>query len=231
MEPLRRRAARPGAPSLAGARRGEHACPHMCVPGASQPGCAFVETPSEPRSRPHEQSGLGCSPFPWGFCWGVPCPSREGAWGSLRLWWPLSLFPAPWKPRGKVEGQVCSSPWKVWSSECCTALCRQLINSAAPPAPSHGPPGTDKRQNMPCGQQVWEQRRVPRGGGSVGRAGTAAPAVACPSPAPGHVCLSRGGGVWGCLHRGRAGTSDTRPPRAAWCHCPASLQCHANFRC
>lgn len=75
----------------------------------------------------------------------------------------------------------------------------RLVNSAAPSSSSHGPPGTgfprDKRQTMPCGQQVWEQRRVPRGGGSVGRAGTAAPVVACPSPAPGHVCVSRVGSV------------------------------------
>lgn len=96
----------PGAPSLAGARRGEHACPHMCVQGSSQPGCAFVETPSEPRSRPHEQSGLGCSPFPLSLCSGSPCPSREGSWGSL---WLLSgtlvtPFPRPGPTGTSWEG-------------------------------------------------------------------------------------------------------------------------------
>lgn len=65
---------------------------------------------------------------------------------------------------------------------------------------------------MPWGQQVWEQRRVPRGGGSVGRAGTAAPVLACPSPAPGHVCLSRVGCEWDFTRRVGLGRGYLRNP-------------------
>lgn len=73
-----------------GARRGGHACPHMCVPGASQPGSAFVAAPSEPRSRPHEQSGLGCSPSRGASARETPAtrrrvrgaPPRPAAWVS-----------------------------------------------------------------------------------------------------------------------------------------------------
>lgn len=95
---------------------GGHACPRMCVP---EPPSAFVAAPGEPRSRPHEQSGLGCfpshgdsvreRPAPLGVCVGV-C-----AWGSPPhcegLWWSPSLVPAPRELRGQVgEGRV----WKVW---------------------------------------------------------------------------------------------------------------------
>lgn len=78
---------------------------------------------------------------------------------------------------------------------------------------------------MPWRRQVWEQRRVPRGGGSVGRAGTATP---CPSPAPGHVCLSVPRGVCVGFYTGGSGwDADTsKTPRQGQCGTAAPLLSH-----
>lgn len=73
----------------------------------------------------------------------VPLGSVRGAPSGCRvgLWWPLSLVPAPRKPRGKVEGQVCSLPCKVWGFERGTALCCRLEIRPLPLLPPTAHPG------------------------------------------------------------------------------------------
>lgn len=98
-----------------GARRGGHACPHMCVQGASQaaPLLRFQASPG-----PTNKAGSAAS-LPAGLLFGNPLPHAGGNVGfppgcCVGLWWPLSPGRAPREPRGLVcEGQVCSSPWKV----------------------------------------------------------------------------------------------------------------------
>lgn len=131
-------------------------------------------------------------------------------------------FPSSWPHgnlAGRLEGKFAARRAKFG------VLSVALVNSAAPPSPSHGPPGTgfprDKRQNTPRGQQVWEQRL-----GKPGRNSQHGPARP-----RGTVCPS--GVVWGgCSPVGPGWvteTSDTHPPRAARSRCPASLQAHADF--
>lgn len=197
-------------------------CPHMCVQGSSQPGCAFVEAPSEPRSRPHEQSGLGCPPFPRGFCSGCPCPSREGAWDSGG---PFLSSLAHENLVGRLKNKFAAHCAKVWGFERCAALCRKFGCSPffLPRPTRDGLPSGQKAKHA-LGAALWEQPRVPRGAGSVGRAGTAAPAVASPSPAPGPVCPSRVGDA-GVFTRG-VGLGHRYPQTP-----PGSLRSHSDFRC
>lgn len=104
---------------------------HTCVCGdpPSRP-APLLRLQASPGPGPANKAGSAVPLALWLSAREASVPLGRGRGGPsgccVGLWWPLSLVPTPWKPRGKVEGQVCSSPWKVRGFERCTALCRRL---------------------------------------------------------------------------------------------------------